>query len=130
MTRTAERSTSLTPTQLIELRARLVDDKDATTRLVAQLGADLASISQSRQDTSTDDEHDPEGPTLAFERSQSSAILTQTCARITEIDRALERMDDGSYGICAACGQAIPAARLDARPYSVQCVGCASRTRA
>jgi RNA polymerase-binding transcription factor len=41
---------------------------------------------------------------------------------LREVDAALERIDDGTYGICVACGQAIPEERLDAVPYASLCV--------
>ena len=42
-----------------------------------------------------------------------------------EIERALERIDDGTYGLCERCGEPIAAERLEALPYAVRCVGCA-----
>jgi RNA polymerase-binding protein DksA len=43
---------------------------------------------------------------------------------LREIDTALERIDDGTYGTCARCGKEIPVERLDAVPYAVLCVEC------
>jgi RNA polymerase-binding transcription factor len=43
---------------------------------------------------------------------------------VREIDEALERLDDGSYGSCARCGRPIPEDRLDAVPYAILCVSC------
>jgi DnaK suppressor protein len=50
-------------------------------------------------------------------------------ARVEAIDAALARIEDGSYGICASCGEAIPQERLEFRPHAVGCVGCAQPTR-
>ena len=44
---------------------------------------------------------------------------------IRHIDAALVRVADGSYGVCANCGDAIPQARLDALPFAVTCITCA-----
>jgi len=112
-----------------ELRERLVVDRAATSALVDQLAGDLDTFQGSRRDSAADDEHDPEGPTLAFEHSQSAAILGQTREHLAQIDDALLRLDAGSFGVCVGCGNEIPAARLDARPYSTQCVACASKVR-
>ena len=112
-----------------ELRERLVVDRAATSALVDQLAGDLDTFQGSRRDSAADDEHDPEGPTLAFEHSQSAAILGQTREHLAQIDDALLRLDAGSFGVCVGCGKEIPAARLDARPYSTQCVACASKVR-
>jgi RNA polymerase-binding transcription factor DksA len=118
---------SLSADQREILRARLVDDHAQTRAFIAQLESDLDSIRSSRQDVPTDDEHDPEGPTLAFERSQSTAVLENTKVHFADIESAVERLDENSYGLCARCGEPIPFARLEARPYSRHCVECAER---
>ena len=129
MTPTAQDTTVLTAQQRTTLRDRLAADRAATELLVAQMISDLESFTVSRNDTSTDDEHDPEGPTLAFERSQSAAILEQSREHLAQIDTAIERIDEGSFGVCVTCGAAIPFARLEVRPYSTQCVPCAAKVR-
>jgi RNA polymerase-binding transcription factor DksA len=47
----------------------------------------------------------------------------------TDVVRALEKLDEGTYGLCDRCGALIPEERLEARPWSVLCVRCASRRR-
>jgi DnaK suppressor protein len=128
MTTTAgveSRQARLTARQLTKLRARLVRDLENTRDLISQLLADLESMRESRQDVATDDEHDPEGPTLAFERSQASAVLGNTQRHLQGIEDALGRVDGEEFGICMGCGQRIPFARLEARPYARYCVACA-----
>ena len=129
MTGTTELNSPLSSGHRAELRERLVDDRASTQALIDQLAGDLDTFQGSRRDSPADDEHDPEGPTLAFEHSQSSAILGQTRVHLAQIDDAIVRIDGGSFGVCVSCGNDIPAARLDARPYSTQCVACAGRTR-
>jgi len=129
MTPTAMQTTTLTPEQRESLRDVLVTDREATGALIARLLSDLESFTNARTDSATDDEHDPEGPTLAFERSQATAILEQTREHLAQIDRAVDRLGEGSFGACASCGDAIPFARLEVRPYSTQCVACASKAR-
>lgn len=121
------RQARLTGRQLTKLRARLVGDLEDTRDLIAQLVADLESMRESRQDVATDDEHDPEGPTLAFERSQSSAVLSNAQRHLRGIEDALGRVDGEEFGVCIGCGQRIPFARLEARPYARYCVTCAER---
>ncbi len=75
----------------------------------------------------TDDEHDPEGATLAYERQHVAALAGQVQQHLAEIDAAVGRLQDGSYGQCESCGQLIGAARLTARPMATTCVGCARR---
>ena len=129
MTGTAETTVALSSEQRALLRIGLAGDRESTMSLIARLVADLESFTGSRVDSATDDEHDPEGPTLAFERSQSTAILGQTRDHLAQINDALVRLEQPDYGRCASCGQAIPFARLEVRPYSTQCVACASKAR-
>jgi RNA polymerase-binding transcription factor DksA len=83
----------------------------------------------SASSTTGDDEHDPEGATIGFERAQAQALLDQAKARLTEIDAALERANAGRYGDCVMCGDPIGAERLEARPTADRCVRCAARRR-
>jgi RNA polymerase-binding transcription factor DksA len=129
MTSTAPDPTALTSRQRSHFRTRLDDDRAATAELIARLDSDIASFHGSRAGSSTDDEHDPEGPTLAFEQSQASAILGQTRVHLAQIDQAIGRLDEGTFGFCATCLRPIPVARLEARPYSTQCVSCAGAGR-
>ena len=87
---------------------------------------DLASLIEASRSSNADDEHDPEGATIAFERAQLSALLDGTRRRVVELDEALQRLDAGTYGVCEVCGEPIPPARLEARPSARTCVGCAS----
>lgn len=60
-------------------------------------------------------------------QSISAAGKARLRKRLPQIDRALKAIDEGTYGICVTCGEPIPAGRLDIRPESRLCVGCASR---
>ena len=84
--------------------------------------ADVAAIVEARQDANSDDEHDPEGATLAFERSQSDAMIREARMRLADVDAAVARLDAGTYGRCEVCGEAIPAGRLEIRPAARRCV--------
>ena len=117
----------LTARQLAKLRSLLVVDLEETQELVSQLAADLESMSSSRQDVATDDEHDPEGPTLAFERSQMNAVLEDAKVHLSDTEQALVLVDRDEFGVCLDCGERIPFARLEARPFARYCVNCAGR---
>ncbi|HEY0533529.1 MAG TPA: TraR/DksA C4-type zinc finger protein [Actinoplanes sp.] len=94
----------------------------------AEAGAlehDLASVFEASRSSNADDEHDPEGATIAFERAQLTATLAATRQRAAELRAALLRHDDGTYGICERCGKPIPSARLEIRPDARTCVTCA-----
>jgi len=79
--------------------------------------------------SNSDDEHDPEGSTLAFERQQVAATIEGLQRARGDVVRALAALDDGTYGRCEVCGSPIPAERLEARPGARTCVSCASRRR-
>jgi RNA polymerase-binding transcription factor DksA len=109
------------------VRAVLNAERAATLARIEGLNLDRAAILDSSASASTDDEHDPEGATLAFEREQITALLDQARAHLVELENAVARFDDGNYGRCERCGKPIALARLAARPASVTCVACAAR---
>ncbi len=93
---------------------------------LASLSADHESVVAASLDTNADDEHDPEGATIAFERSQIGALVRQVRRHLAEVDAALARVEAGSYGVCERCGSPIGAARLDALPAARLCIDCAA----
>lgn len=116
----------LTANQVSGFRRTLERELDEAHTLEARLRGDVASSLESRRSTTNDETDDPEGSNLAFEGAQTSAMLAQTSRHAAEISAALERMDAGSYGDCTSCGNRIPTGRLEARPASALCIGCAS----
>jgi DnaK suppressor protein len=120
---------SLTARQRTTLRAHLAGDREQTWRTIEQLHDEMGAFVSARRDTATDDEHDPEGPTLAFERSQASAMLDQSRRHLADIDAALLRMDEGTYGLCTTCGSEIALGRLQVRPQAPLCITCAGKLR-
>jgi DnaK suppressor protein len=119
----------ITTRQLASLRNQLVSDRERTGMLIDTVIDEMGAFVEARRDTATDDEHDPEGPTLAFERSQSSAILGQSQQHLKEIDAALQRLDEGRYGLCTKCGNGIALGRLQVRPQAALCISCAEHVR-
>ncbi|WP_152347296.1 TraR/DksA family transcriptional regulator [Brevibacterium sp. CFH 10365] len=109
------------------MRDLLEDERAEAQALIARLTQGIDEISAAREGDNSDDEHDPEGATLAFERSQAATLLEQTKDRLGAVAEALTRLDEGTYGICSVCGTTIAEARLKARPYAAKCVDCASR---
>ena len=93
---------------------------------IADLGGSIDALTHARQDSNSDDEHDPEGATIAYERSQSDALLRQAQQHLTDILAARVRLADGTFGTCVECGSKIAQARLGARPYASTCIACAS----
>ena len=111
-------------------RSRLNTDRAETLTRLAELEREFAAYVTSANEGSAggDDEHDPEGATVAFERQHVAALIAQTREHLAAIDTALRNTDSGKYGMCDICGDSIGAERLAARPASLICVRCA-RTR-
>jgi len=80
-------------------------------------------------DTNADADHDPEGATIAFERSRVGALVRQAHQQLMEIDAAIGRVDAGTYGVYNACGGPIGEARLEARPSALACIRCPAQGR-
>ena len=111
-----------------------MDREDTLRRLraetqsqVERLDRELLELFEASRSSNADDEHDPEGSTIAFERAQLTALLAAGRRRIAELDEALQRSASGGYGTCERCGEPIPADRLAARPFATTCVACAGR---
>jgi DnaK suppressor protein len=111
----------------VELRQAISADRDSMASQVARLEAAFDEIVQGSDLVATDDEHDPEGHTIAFERQQIAALLRDARTRLADLDAALARIEEGSYGTCADCGERIGEERLRALPGAVRCFDCADR---
>ena len=112
-------------------KARLNADRVRTLDRIAELDREFAAIVTSAREgaAGSDDEHDPEGATVAFERQHIAALLAQAREHLAAINAALRKMESGMYGICDMCGGPIGEERLAARPASLVCVRCAARRR-
>jgi DnaK suppressor protein len=108
-------------------RELLLAGRAGALRQVAALEREFAGIAEAAGAGGTDDEHDPEGATLAFERQHAAALLQAARDRLAAIDAALDRLGAGQYGVCTRCGQPIGEDRLAARPAAPTCIRCAAR---
>jgi RNA polymerase-binding transcription factor DksA len=110
-------------------REVLLGERERARQRVAALEREFAGLAEAASAAGTDDEHDPEGATLAFERQHAAALLEAAREQVTAVDDALRRLAEGRYGVCERCGQPIGAERLAARPVAVTCVRCAGGGR-
>ena len=104
---------------------RLQAEQAAIEVQLAALTRSFDDVVASIEDVGNDDEHDPDGSTIAFERAQVIALRRQAEANLAEVDAALARLAAGTYGTCASCGGPIAPERLDALPANPRCVSCA-----
>lgn len=108
------------------VRTRLEAERQLTLGRLATLTDNFDAVVAASRDTNADDEHDPEGATIAFERSQIGALVRQARLHLAEVDAAMQRLDAGTYGVCEGCTGAIGDARLEARPVARTCIDCAA----
>jgi DnaK suppressor protein len=113
----------LTAQEIDELRTRLESERgelaDQLTTIEDQAFA--ATQSDMSGDVGVDDESADAG-TATFEREKELSIEQNVRDLIQKIDRALKRIEDGTYGICEACGKPIEKARIKALPYVDLCI--------
>ncbi|HEY7419736.1 MAG TPA: TraR/DksA C4-type zinc finger protein, partial [Ktedonobacteraceae bacterium] len=79
------------------------------------------------EDASYDVEDSEEGAVDLQEIDVDQALLDNEKTLLAEVQQALARIDNGTYGICTNCGQPIPEKRLEAIPWTTLCVNCESK---
>jgi RNA polymerase-binding transcription factor DksA len=107
---------------LAAVEQRLREERADVSARLATMTKELESVIAASADSNADDEHDPEGQTIAYERSQLSALIRAAQEQLFGIEKATARLEQGGYGTCEVCLQPIPAARLEARPTARTCV--------
>jgi RNA polymerase-binding transcription factor DksA len=100
-------------------RKLLLEERASYTHQAAalQFEADLLTADREQGDVQFDEESG-EGDTLAVERERDLVLSAQARVQIEEIDHALAKLDDGTYGLCEVSGQPIPKERLEAIPWA------------
>jgi DnaK suppressor protein len=98
--------------KLAELQAEYDQALSAITALSRERLADSAGDDQADTGTKT------------FEREQEITLANNLLERITQVERAIERLGQGNYGWCERCGNQIPVERLAAFPSATLCVSC------
>lgn len=107
------------------LRSALANELTRTEHQVVSLTQQFDDIVAAAEQSNVDDEHDPEGTTIAFERAQVSALLAQARGDADALRHRLAAVDDSSFGACEVCGRPIGIERLIALPATTRCVECA-----
>jgi len=106
-----------------KIRVALTERRD---ELRAEYQQTVNEINELQRDRLTDSAGDDQADTgtKTFEREQEITLANSILERITQVERALERLDEGHYGWCERCGNAIPVERLAAFPSATLCVSC------
>src|SRR4029079_15116497 len=108
-----------------DARDRLAEERDRLEQVRA--GCDAERLQYESEDESTSElshlaQHSADVATETFEREKDFSILEQVEAELADVDPAPRRLDDGTYGTCEACGNAIGDARLEAMPAARFCI--------
>src|SRR5580692_10152379 len=90
----------------------LQDERHSTLARIEALTSELEEIVASSIDANNDDEHDPEGSTVAYDRAQTAALLNEARAYLVDLDVAVSRLAAGTYAVCDRCGGNIASERL------------------
>ncbi|WP_415645253.1 TraR/DksA family transcriptional regulator [Stackebrandtia soli] len=116
---------TLSADEIAEIREAL---QERLIELRAEHEAAVIGISEMQRerlaDSAGDDQVD--SGTKTVEREQEISLANSVRDRMIQVERALERLDEGDYGICEKCKKPIPAARLAAFPSATLCVNCKS----
>jgi DnaK suppressor protein len=108
-------------------RKALLEERATYTRHATDLRAEAEQLAADREPGDVQfDEESGQGDTMNVERERDLALSAQALAAVEDIDRALAKMDAGTYGVCERCGHPIPKERLRALPYAALCVACKS----
>lgn len=116
----------MSPHETERLVAIVEAERDRSERQLESLRRAVASIVEGAELTATDDEHDPEGATIAYERAQATALLRQAEADVEVLSDLVATLRSGGWPVCAVCGAELSIERLEALPTAQRCVRCAS----
>jgi DnaK suppressor protein len=105
-----------------EVRKRLEEER---ANLLAEIDS-LAIDNQNQDDDYGVGNHLADDATEVFTRERNLALRNNSQDLLAQVDSALQRLDEGTYGVCARCGNAIAAERLEALPYATYCITCQS----
>jgi DnaK suppressor protein len=115
--------TVYTKKELDDLRERLLEERTELETQLATIEAESFATSQSDLSGEVSfDEENADAGTFTFERERDLSIENNVRDLLSKIERALARMDEGTYGICSRCGKQIEKARLKALPYVDLCL--------
>jgi RNA polymerase-binding protein DksA len=105
-------------------RKRLIEERKRVQEAIDYLHEENPGSIQDETQDSTADNHPGDMATVTFDRELDYTLEENEGRLLQAIDAALTRMDDGSYGACVRCGQPIGAERLEALPWTTQCIDC------
>jgi DnaK suppressor protein len=106
-----------------KIRVALTERRDELQSEYDQTLTEITELQRERLTDSAGDDQADTG-TKTFEREQEITLANNLLERITQVERAIDRLGEGHYGYCERCGNAIPVERLAAFPSATLCVTC------
>jgi RNA polymerase-binding transcription factor DksA len=116
----------VSPTDAQSVLTTVRAEEERTARQVESLEQVVASIVEASELTSTDDEHDPEGTTIAYERAQAIALLRQAREDLDALVVTRAQLESAQVVVCAVCGRTIDLERVATLPTTRRCIRCAA----
>ena len=110
--------------QTVDYRALLEQERDSLAAQLSELG-----FSGTEHHGLAYDSNFADTSQVTAERGEAAALATELRSALGDVERALEKLDKGTYGVCERCGKAIAPARLEAKPGVQTCIECASVRR-
>ena len=107
-----------------DFRKRLVEERKRVKEAIDYLHEENPGSIQDEAQDSTADNHPADVATVTFDRELDYSLEENEERLLAAIDAALERIDEGTYGMCNTCGQPIGEERLEALPWTTQCIDC------
>lgn len=110
-----------------QARKVLTEEREKLVHQLAELGSDENGDLRSDLDFG---EGFADAAAVTSERTEVLGIVETLKHQLDDVDEAMTKLDDGTYGTCQSCGKEIGAARMEARPFSLLCVDCKTRRSA
>ena len=108
-----------------QLRQRMLEERQRVVDAIDNIHAENpGSIGEETEETTFQDNHLGDIATATFDREMASTLEDNSTHVLTEIDAALKRIDEGTFGVCTRCGKPISAERLEALPWAALCIEC------
>jgi RNA polymerase-binding protein DksA len=109
------------------LKAKLLAERERLGREIEELEADLSESLSDSSEESPYDQHMAETAAVTLDREIDLTLEENARAAIAQIDRALKKLETGSYGTCDKCGRPIGDERLQVAPFATLCIDCKRR---
>jgi len=106
------------------LKQRLLEERERLQREITELDADLSESLEDSSEESPYDQHMAETAAVTLDREIDLTLEENARSTIAQIDRALLKIDSGTYGHCDKCGKEIGEERLSVAPFASLCIDC------